>query len=136
MNIKEIVNTNIVWIGISVICLLYKKIYENILYFTNPILQLGDFFMILYQYVVFQTFIFCVLKITGNVFKNIFNIKIDIKGKGFYGIIITLIFLYVLFVVFIEVDILKFTLILSPIRFLVYIFFAILGFLVGARCKI
>lgn len=135
MKIKDIVNTNIVWISISLVCLLYSKFYEEILYFANPMMQLNDFFMILYQYVVFQIFIFCILKLVGNIFQKNFNINININEKKFFMIFIALLFFYILFIVFIEADILKFTLILSPVRFFVYSFFAVFGFLVGVSYK-
>lgn len=132
MKIKEIDKTSILCISIAVICLLYKNFYEDILYFTSPMMSLNKFFMILYQYVAFQIFLFYVLKLVGNIFKKSFNIHINLDEKKYF---IILLFFYILFVILIENNILKFILILSPIRFLVYAVFAVFGFLAGVSYK-
>lgn len=124
--VKKLYISNFVCLCAVIFCMLYAKIYlEKIYYYPR-----SEFFMILYQYFVYQIFCFCSMKIFGSMMKKRKLIEIDIiKRKQFF--LTALIGLYLSFVFLIEIDIFDIVLILSPIRFLVYACFGAAGLLVG-----
>ena len=121
--------SDIICLYIAIICQLYARFYQNILYYSSiPILD--NIFIVIYQYVVIELFLICVVKPVGSVVQENFQLEIYSKRNKFYGILVGVILLYVVFVVLMKCNILPVSLMTSPIRFAVYAIFCLMGFFI------
>ena len=102
---------------VAVLCVLYAELFLRKIYYYPQ----TEFFMMLYQYFTYQIFWFCVMKLCGSLMqkRNLIKTKDKKRTKS-------------AFVVFVlEKVTVRFTLMLSPIRFFVYALFGVAGLLVG-----
>lgn len=127
---KKTTFSDIICLYIAIICQLYARFYQNILHYSNiPILT--NIGLLVYKYVAFELFLICVIKPIGSVVQENFQLEIYAKRNQFYGVLIGIIVLYVVFVVLMQFHILPVSLMTSPVRFAVYGIFCLLGFFIG-----
>ncbi len=91
--------------------------------------------MFLYQYFAYQIFFFCIMKVVGSTIQKKMQINLGFL-KGTQIFLTAFVVLYIVFILLIERNIFNFVLILSPIKFLVYALFVVVGLLVGISDKI
>ncbi len=127
--IKKILFSDIFCLYIAILCQIYIKFYQNILYYSTA----SEFFMICYQYIVFPLFFLCILKPIGSIISKKLQLKTP-KNK-FYNILKIVILLYFIFIILVEIKIIEVVFIVSSIRFFVYSIFGITGFIFGICFK-
>lgn len=127
---KRFVFSDIICLYIAIICQLYARFYQNILHYSS-IAIVGNIATIVYQYVVVELFLLCVVKPIGSVVQENFQLELYSKENRFYAILIGVILLYIVFVVLMQLHILPESIMMSPIRFIVYAIFGIIGFFIG-----
>lgn len=127
---KKFVFPDIICLYIAIICQLYARFYQSILQYSN-VAMLENIAVIVYQYVVVELFFLCIIKPIGSVVQENFQLEIYSKENRFYGILIVLLLLYIVFVVLMQIHILPASIMMSPIRFILYAIFGVIGFFIG-----
>ena len=111
---------------VAVLCVLYAELFLRKIYYYPQ----TEFFMMLYQYFTYQIFWFCVMKLYGSLMQKRNLIKTKDK-KTTKSAFVVFVLSYFIFVFLLEKVTVRFTLMLSPIRFFVYALFGVAGLLVG-----
>ncbi|WP_337415671.1 hypothetical protein [Anaerotignum faecicola] len=115
---------------VAVLCVLYAELFLGKIYYYPQ----TKFFMMLYQYFTYQIFWFCVMKLCGSLMQKRNLIKTKDKKRTKSAFVVFVLF-YFIFVFLLEKVTVRFTLMLSPIRFFVYALFGAAGLLVGINNK-
>ena len=111
---------------VAVLCVLYAELFLRKIYYYPQ----TEFFMMLYQYFTYQIFWFCVMKLCGSLMqkRNLIKTKDKKRTKSAF---VVFVLSYFIFFFLLEKVTVRFTLMLSPIRFFVYALFGVAGLLVG-----
>lgn len=91
--------------------------------------------MFLYQCFAYQIFFFCIMKVVESTIQKKMQINL-VFLKGTQIFLTAFVVLHIVFILLIERNIFNFVFILSPIKFLVYALFVVVGLLVGISDKI
>lgn len=122
---KKYVLSDIFCLYTAIICQCYIMWYEKFLYYEY---YFTDLFMIIYQFIAFPLFWFCVMKPLGSMLQKKFRIK---KSEILKKLNVILLIVYILFSVAIKSNLIDVVYHLSLLRFFVYILFGIVGFING-----
>lgn len=126
---KKIRFSNSFWLIVAIFCMLYRNFYLKVYFYPHH-----EILMFLYQYFTYQIFFFCIMKVVGSTMSQKMQISIGfLKETRTY--LIAFIILYAVFILLIERNILNLVLILSPIRFFIYVLFILVGLFVGINDK-
>lgn len=122
--------SDIIFLYIAIFCQLYINFYPKTLYYSRVTI-FATVFMILFQYIAFPLFLFCVFRPIGSIVQYNFQIDIYHREKKFYTIFAILLLLYAILIVLLQSNIIPIVFLTSPYRFIVYVLFGITGFLIG-----